>query len=216
MPFVPVALLVVVNDSPNRRECFVVVCPFGSDLNGRTIRRQVGNLSDFLQIDISAHQDGFAVLANSLHAARPAKNNLCATIRTSAVGWVILRVSPQEVALELASGIGSEERFGRNVRSDDASDGHRVAPTTSCSTPLKSHSARGTQQNRFRQSEPNSGKVWQARWDSASRHSPVIPPVLRKLVPVGFADRPKLQVANDPLEQDCEYGQVGRDAAAQP
>src|SRR5205823_4739910 len=40
----------------------------------------------------------------------------------------------------------------------------------------KSQTGRGLQQKRLRQSEPCSGKVWQARCDSASRQSPVMPP----------------------------------------
>src|SRR5467141_4656179 len=44
-------------------------------------------------------------------------------------------------------------------------------------TVSQSHSARGTQQKRFKQSEPCSGKVWHARCDSARRQRPVVPPV---------------------------------------
>ena len=39
-------------------------------------------MTDFLQVDIRAHENAFAVFADRLHAAGPAKNNLRATVRT--------------------------------------------------------------------------------------------------------------------------------------
>src|SRR5215813_1587421 len=50
MPFIPVALIVFINDSANRDERVRAVNALSSDLNGGTVRRQIRDLTDFLKV----------------------------------------------------------------------------------------------------------------------------------------------------------------------
>src|ERR1700745_1357800 len=86
MPFVPRSQFVLVDDPADGDEALAVVDPFRANLNWRTVRRQIRALPHFLEIHIGADENGFAVFARRLHAARPAERNLCAAIRTTPRG----------------------------------------------------------------------------------------------------------------------------------
>src|SRR5271156_6093644 len=81
MPFVPCSLIVFINNPSNGHEGLAIVDALCANLNGRAVRRQIGNLAYLLQIDIGSNQNRLAVLADGLHAARPAKDNLCPAVR---------------------------------------------------------------------------------------------------------------------------------------
>ncbi len=82
VPLIPAALIVLVKDAADHHERFVSVFALGIDLDGRAVRREIGNLADFFQVHIGADEDAFTVFANGLHAAGPAKNDLSAAVRT--------------------------------------------------------------------------------------------------------------------------------------
>ena len=92
--------------------------------------------------------------------------------------------------------------LGRNVGTDDLSDGHRIwPPTISLSTPAKipfgpRNTAKQVQAERAKLGKGVAGEMRFGEQAEAGNS-----PSLRKLMPLGFADRPQLQIANDPLKQ---------------
>jgi len=104
MPFVPCSLIVFIDDAPYCYEGLAIVDALGANLNRRTVRRQIRNLADFLQVDIGSNQDRLAVFADSLHAARPAKDNLRPAVRAVRGGLSHLRWLSSGRLLALTAG----------------------------------------------------------------------------------------------------------------
>ena len=69
---------------------------------------------------------------------------------------------------------------------------------------------RGRQQKTFRQSDPYSGKVWQARCDSESRVSAGDAAGAGELVPVDLLDRVEVSVEISASKRFVQFGKVGR------
>src|SRR5215469_7893060 len=82
MPFVPVALIVLINDSANGDERMGTVDALGSDLKGGTVWGQICDLTHLLKVNIRTHQNGLAVFTDRLHAGRPAEGDLSAAVGT--------------------------------------------------------------------------------------------------------------------------------------
>src|SRR4029077_1569687 len=82
MPLVPAALGVLIENAADGHEVFIAIYAFRMELDRRTVRREVGHLADFLEIDVRAHENAFAILTNRLNAAGPLEDNLCAAIGT--------------------------------------------------------------------------------------------------------------------------------------
>jgi hypothetical protein len=82
VPLIPAALIVFIKDAANNNERLAAVFAFGIDLNGRAVRREIGDLADSFQVYIRADEDAFAEFAYGLYAAGPAKNDLGAAVRT--------------------------------------------------------------------------------------------------------------------------------------
>src|SRR5262245_44875424 len=160
MPFVPGAELVLVDDPSDDAEGFLVEHAFGADLDRRAVGRQIGDLADLLQVEITADEDRLAVLADCLHAARPAESDGRAALGTAG--------GPPAHACIPAAAARTYCRATDCTVTESASNSRRRFPS-------KSHSARGRQQKTFRQTDPYSGNVWQARCDSDSRQRPVMP-----------------------------------------
>src|SRR5579871_2954289 len=84
MPLVPRSQIVFIEDPSNGNERLMVVLSLGADLERGTVRRQIGHLPDFFEIDVGADEDGFAIFADGLHAARPSEHNFRTAVRTNA------------------------------------------------------------------------------------------------------------------------------------
>src|SRR5260370_25099864 len=93
VPLIPAALIVFIKDAANHNERLVAVFAFGIDLNGRAVRREIGDLAYFFQVHILADEHTFSKFAYGLHAAGPAKNDLGTTVRTIG-NWLGHRESP--------------------------------------------------------------------------------------------------------------------------
>src|SRR5580704_9803849 len=82
VPLVPSSLVVLIENAANHDERFIAIDAFRIELNRRTVRRKIGYLTDFLEVDVRAHQNALAILANRLNAAGPLEDNFCAAIGT--------------------------------------------------------------------------------------------------------------------------------------
>src|ERR1700694_484309 len=78
MPFVPGSQIVFIDNSSYRDKRLTLIHTLRANLNGRDIRREVRDLTDLLQIEVSSHENGFTILTDGLNAAGPTEHDFCA------------------------------------------------------------------------------------------------------------------------------------------
>src|SRR5260370_5867177 len=207
VPLVPAALIVFIKDAANHNERLAAVLAFGIDLNGRAVRREIGDLADLFQVHIRADEDALAKFANGLHAAGPAKNDLGTAVRTVGNGlshcespsWVAARVFTSGTGNLLQFGfVGPLKPTDRNgIRIKELPQNRFEIPFGAWNPPEKIHTKRAVLRKRV----TGEGRL-------REKAKAGCPSGTGKLMPLRFADGPELHLPDDAVAQIMQNSRV--------
>jgi hypothetical protein len=199
VPLVPATLIVLIKNSANHNKRLVAVLAFGIDLNGRTVGWEIGDLADFFQVHVGADEDALAKIADGLHAAGPAKNNLGAAVGTVGDGLGHRECLRAMAARRFASVTGDLLPFGF-VRPLQAADGDGIGPEELAQNRFKVPFGAWKAAKKIEAERTVFGKGVTREVRLREKAKAGDPSGSGKLMPLRLADGPELHLSDDGVE----------------